>query len=260
MTTRTPLALALSLVAIDTARAAEDASAAEPVLLELFTSQGCSSCPAADRLLSALGQAEETRRRVVPLAFHVDYWNREGWVDPFGAAAWSARQEAYARAFGLLGVYTPQLVIDGEVHQNGGDAKGALAALEARRTRAAPAVVGIAAPGLDDDELVVVVSAAWRGPAPGPAELRGAVFETGLVTRVRRGENRGQVLRDDHVVRRLERVLLLPAEPGARGERRVRLQLRPGWRRESLGVAAFLQDPASLRVYAAAARMLREAP
>jgi hypothetical protein len=255
------LALVLALVTCGPAAATETPPPSQGlVLLELFTSQGCSSCPAADRLLSALGQAGDTGGRVVPLAFHVDYWNREGWVDPFGDAAWSARQEAYARAFGLQGVYTPQLVIDGEAHQNGGDARRAVAALEARHAREVAASVVLAGAGLDAAGAWVEVSAAWRRPPTGPAELLVALFENGLVTRVRRGENRGQTLRDDYVVRGLERVLVLPAEPEARGERRLRLPLRPGWRREQLGVAVFLQDPASLRVHAAAARMLQEAP
>ena len=83
------------------------------MVIELFTSQGCSSCPPADRLLSRLAEEPAYRGKVVPLAFHVDYWNYIGWTDPFSSPRWSERQRDYGRSLGLGTVYTPQLVIDG---------------------------------------------------------------------------------------------------------------------------------------------------
>src|SRR5260370_15606082 len=84
-----------------------------PVVLELFTSEGCSSCPPADALLSDLGSSTKS---VVPLAYHVDYWDLLGWSDPFSSHQWSERQSAYALALKLNGGYTPQIVIDGAWH------------------------------------------------------------------------------------------------------------------------------------------------
>src|ERR1700681_1033381 len=84
-----------------------------PVVVELFTSQGCSSCPPADRLLSRLQGDSRTAGTVIPLAFHVDYWNRLGWSDPFSSAAWSERQMTYAKALHSNRIYTPQLVVGG---------------------------------------------------------------------------------------------------------------------------------------------------
>ncbi|HUF18267.1 MAG TPA: DUF1223 domain-containing protein, partial [Thermoanaerobaculia bacterium] len=91
----------------------QQASQAGTVVLELFTSQGCSSCPPADRLLTALGTERFAGGTVIPLAWHVDYWNRLGWSDPFSSAQWSARQREYARVMRSSQVYTPQLILNG---------------------------------------------------------------------------------------------------------------------------------------------------
>ncbi len=89
------------------------ASSGPAVLVELFTSQGCSSCPPADRLLGAL-PGEVDGVQVLPLAFHVDYWDDLGWRDPFSSAEWTARQNRYAHALGAGRIYTPQLVVHGQ--------------------------------------------------------------------------------------------------------------------------------------------------
>jgi len=88
-------------------------SASGPVVVELFTSQGCSSCPPADRLLSKLSRDPRLAGRVIPLAFHVDYWDYIGWRDPFASPRWSQRQKDYARVFRSNRIYTPQLVVSG---------------------------------------------------------------------------------------------------------------------------------------------------
>ena len=88
-------------------------AAGGPVLLELFTSQGCSSCPPADRLLTRLAGDRKLAGQVIPLSFHVDYWDYIGWQDPFASPRWSERQRQYGRAFHSNRVYTPQLVING---------------------------------------------------------------------------------------------------------------------------------------------------
>src|SRR5205085_6783021 len=80
------------------------------VVVELFTSQGCSSCPPADALISKLAQ---NRGQVIPLAYHVDYWDRQGWRDPFSSSEWTARQMMYIRGFALNSAYTPQAVVNG---------------------------------------------------------------------------------------------------------------------------------------------------
>jgi hypothetical protein len=97
------------------AQAAAPAPEASPIIIELFTSQGCSSCPPADRLLKRLAGDP----RVIPLSFHVDYWNYIGWTDPFSSKRWSERQQGYARAFRSNRIYTPQLVVSGRTGASG---------------------------------------------------------------------------------------------------------------------------------------------
>jgi len=105
-----------------------------PVVLELFTSEGCSSCPPADALLSKLGSSNKS---VIPLAYHVDYWNRLGWSDPFSSHEWSERQSAYARALNLSGDYTPQMVIGGGWQCVGSDGRSIARAIAEARSASA---------------------------------------------------------------------------------------------------------------------------
>ena len=219
------------------------------MVVELFTSQGCSSCPPADRLLAQLG--EESAGRIVPLSFHVDFWNYIGWTDPFSSRDWTERQVAYGRAFGLQQAYTPQAVVNGGVELVGSDGNALRAAVAAAAARPAATIVLRLKPATSK----VVVEA----EVDLPETLRGrkwdlmlAVFETGLVTAVGRGENGGQTLRNDYVVRSLRR--------GGRVDGPARqtatLALEKGWDRSRLGVAAFLQDPRSLSICGASAASL----
>jgi hypothetical protein len=216
------------------------------VVVELFTSQGCSTCPPADRLLAQLGV--ESAGRIVPLSFHVDFWNSIGWIDPFSSKDWTERQVAYGRAFGLQQAYTPQAVVNGGVELVGSDGNALRAAVAAAAARPAATIVLRLKPATSK----VIVEA----DVDLPETLRGrkwdlmlAVFETGLVTAVGRGENGGRTLRNDYVVRSLRR--------GGRVDGPARqtatLSLEKGWDRSHLGVAVFLQDPRSLSICGASA-------
>lgn len=239
------LALAAGLSAV---AAAEEPSG--PVLVELFTSQGCASCPPADRLLAQLG--EEHGDEVVPLAFHIDGWNHLGWTDPFSSAAWTRRQAAYTRELEAT-PYTPQAVVGGGAEVLGSDERAIRAAVAAAAAEPQGELALTLTPA--DSEVGVTVEVTLPSALRDrKLDLMVAVFESGLVTPVERGENGGATLHNDYVVRRLERAgRLRPGDP-AQSQHSVDLKLDKDWRPAELGVAAFLQDRRSRRVHGAAAR------
>jgi hypothetical protein len=274
------LALAAALLAAVAARGRGTASdpgksaGHGPVVIELFTSQGCSSCPPADRLLSRLKRDPRLAGTVIPLAFHVDYWNHLGWSDPFSSERWSQRQLGYAHVFGTNRIYTPQLVVNGRTECVGSEEslvmrriKDALAAEPAgvvSLTPPAPAAgpAAGAGPGSAAGAKVTVTARLLR-PLAGPgADVWVALTESGLTTPVRGGENASATLHDDQVVRLLVKALTLPPAGGAAGaagpdsSAEVTLPIDPKWNRAALDVVAFLQDRQSLTIYGAASRPL----
>lgn len=186
------------------------APAAAPgfALLELYTSEGCSSCPPADALLAKLADA---RGHVYALSFHVDYWDRLGWQDRFSSAAWTDRQRAYARRFELASLYTPELVVNGSVQMVGSDAVGAERAVRAALANGArvPVAVEAGAHGLDVEAHCRVAS------APPGAVLRVAWADASAASAPSAGENRGRALHHVNVVRDLRTVPLAAAFDGA---------------------------------------------
>jgi hypothetical protein len=240
----------------DGAEAAAPPAEEGPVVMELFTSQGCSSCPAADRLLTRLGAAPELSTRLFPLAFHVDYWNHIGWTDPFSSRPWTERQRRYARELSGGRVYTPQLVVNGRTQTVGNDEEEVLALLREALARkpAADLHVQLSAAGGPDRLRAQVTAEMARAPeAKAKAlELLVALYQKDLTTSVGKGENEGRKLENDYVVRQLERAGKLPAEAGARTEAAVTFALEPDWNRSDLGVVAFLQDPKTLAIHGAA--------
>lgn len=189
--TRPLLAGLLALAALSAAPAV---AAERPVVVELFTSQGCSSCPPADALLATLADRPE----VLALAFHVDYWNRLGWVDPFSSAWATARQSAYAAQMGSNQVYTPQAVVDGGRDVVGSDREALDSAItEARSDPSVPLTLTASGAALQ-----VAVDPA----APADAVLWLVGFDDRHETPVRRGENAGRTLVDRNVVRSLTRL------------------------------------------------------
>ena len=238
------------------AGAAAAAAGGGPVVLELFTSQGCSSCPAADRLLTRLGEDPELLTRVLPLAYHVDYWNHIGWTDPFSSKRWSERQRRYARALGSDRLYTPQLVVDGRADVVGSKEEEVYRLVRAALERPPAAAVHLQLSAGGPDALRAEVAARLeRPPAAGSGkalELLVALYQKDLTTAVPRGENSGRKLENDYVVRYLERAGKLAAKAGAELDAGVSFELEPDWRRADLGVVAFVQDPETLAIHGAA--------
>jgi hypothetical protein len=169
----------------------------ELVLVELFTSQGCSSCPPADALAGRLNEQDD----VVVLSYHVNYWDYIGWEDPFATAETTDRQYQYAAALGQSNVYTPQMVIAGRTHVVGSDerkVRGAIADA-AQVTGNGPA---IAVAQVGDRFRISLGAAAYDGQA----DVWLARFDNRHDTDVARGENRGRVMTNYNVVRDLRRV------------------------------------------------------
>jgi hypothetical protein len=264
------VAVVLGLRALSAPREAAPEPAAEPsrveaaaservVVLELFTSQGCSSCPAADSLLAKIAEDAEFTGRVVPLSFHVDYWNYIGWADPFSASTWTERQGTYNRALGHDGLYTPQLVIGGRSHVVGSDEQGAAREIAGALAAEPGARVGLAPVRIDGRKLSVTATVALtRAEDVSGSKVYGIVFENGLVTPIRRGENNGRTLRNDFVVRRLVELGDVSAKTGSARDVELAIELDSSWKPENLGVAVLVQDPKSMRIHGAAARQVRQ--
>jgi hypothetical protein len=172
-----------------------------PVVIELFTSEGCSSCPPADSLLKKLAWDQGVPGAdVIALGFHVTYWDRLGWKDPFSLPLATDRQQAYSRVFGEDRIYTPQAVIDGQDELVGSDEAGVRRAIANAAKR--PHTRITLEPTYTRDGVSARITI--PGVPPGikePLDLLFFVTEGGLTSDVKRGENRGRALQHEAVVR-----------------------------------------------------------
>jgi hypothetical protein len=207
-------------------------------LVELFTSEGCSSCPPADRWLATLGAA--ARGRVVPLAFHVGYWDDLGWKDPYADARFTARQKEYARRGGAGGVYTPEVVVGGRElrdwyrEESFEERIGQIQRLPAR------AAIEIRSRPRPGGGVIAVVTAQSSAPARDLALVTVAT-QDGLASQVSAGENRGAHLRHDFVVRDLVVMRGFASKGGAAGASALaEFPLRAP--AAKMSVVAFVQD------------------
>ena len=235
--------------------AAENQGARVPVLLELFTSEGCSSCPPADRLLQVFDQSQPVANaNLIVLSEHVDYWDRLGWKDPFSSPQFTIRQQDYADRYSREGVYTPQLVVDGRFALVGSDSREAGAAIQkaAREPKVAIALSDAARDGKQVRAHIDVAAA--ENAKKRSAVLYLAIADDRAESHVARGENAGRSLAHVAVTRVLKEagtidlrsasskdvVLTVPAGAGANG----------------LRLIAFLEDPGSGHILGAAVQRL----
>lgn len=219
-------------------------------LVELYTSEGCNSCPPADRWLGGIG-ATHAPNSVIPLALHVNYWDYIGWKDRFADARFSERQRALTKLANGKVVYTPGVFLNlREFRGWESEAKlqEAVAAINARPARA---TIRIALTLQADDRLAVNANFQIRPVAKAVRpQAYLAVYENALATDVKAGENRGVMLRHDYVVRRW----IGPIDfSGSAAELAEKVVIEPAWRRANLGVAAFVQEAGSLDVLQATA-------
>lgn len=234
-------------VLLAAASAPASAPAATPVLVELFTSEGCSSCPPADRLLARLAAEPVPGALVVPLSLHVDYWDRLGWKDPFSSPAFTARQGEYAVRFGSSGrVYTPQMVVDGRVEFVGSDEPAARRAIEGAAK--VPKAFARLVHGRENELRVTIA-----GAAPQAAVVL-AVTEAPPSSDVTRGENAGKKLPHVAVAREL-RVL---GTTDGRGRFDMSVPVPAG--KGACHAFAFAQEQATGRVLGVSAPLVLSAP
>ena len=243
------------------AAAASEPAAGTPaaVVVELFTSEGCSSCPPADDVLrEILGRQPFLGINVIGLGEHVDYWNRLGWRDPFSAAAFTKRQSDYeARAFRTGNIYTPQMVVDGRFQVIGSDRTAVLRAIS--QAAALPkATVDVLALAHSPTEVQVQirVDVPVGMPRRGTTDVVVGLVEDGLATNVQRGENRGRMLKHSVVTRSLRTLGTVNLTDSVISQT-ASVPLDSAWSPSALQVVALLQERTTRHIIGAASTHIR---
>ncbi len=220
--------------------AAASASAAlpTPVIVELFTSEGCSDCPPADTLLAQLTRTQPVPgAEIIPLEEHVNYWNHSGWADPFSSDTVTTRQSAYADRARSDEVYTPEMVVNGRQQFVGSDRSAALQAIRSD-ANAAQGSIGILSVQRTGNSVSFRVTVGGLANQPG-AQLFTAVTEDDLVSHVGGGENGGRVLHHSAVVRAFDAAGDLSGQSSTLQER---MPLASGWKPDQCKLVAFVQE------------------
>jgi hypothetical protein len=222
---------------------------ATPVLVELFTSEGCSSCPPADDLLSQLGRKQPVAGvDIIALEEHVTYWDDGGWKDPFSSEAFTDRQREYAQAFGGKEIYTPQMVVDGSWEFVGSSSTDALRAIRNASHAAKPA---IHLSWQEHDSLAIRVDPMPSAHGSVDAQLFLVIAESMLHSDVKRGENGGRSLTHDGVVRQIAPVAQIKSL-AEEFSSTFPVHAAREWNRSNLRAVVFLQDRSGRHIAAAA--------
>ncbi len=246
------LALVSSLISLDAG-----ASDRSPVIVELFTSEGCSSCPPVDAVLERLERNQPVpSAQIISLGFHVDYWNQLGWADPFSSAEFSLRQEEYSNAFGGDRVYTPQMVVDGSREFVGEESKAIRSVAEASARPKARIEMALSPRCELSSKLKVSVGPLSNLSKTDAPELLVAITESGLASQVRRGENAGRTLHHTAVVRQLRSLGAIQRQTTQDFVASTQLSVDKAWKPGALQVVAFLQERRSRHILGAAAEPL----
>jgi hypothetical protein len=230
---------------------ADDKTAGAPVIVELFTSEGCSSCPPADALLARLDKTQPVPGvHIIALEEHVDYWNQLGWKDPFSSAQFRFRQNDYAVAAHVENIYTPQMVVGGQVGFDGGDADRAVQEIARAAQTQITSVELKTTPNAKNADLVDL---AVELSNPKAAKLRAAnlylaVTENELTEHIGSGENAGRTLRHSAVVRSFGVIGKIDPSGATKGQVVSTLKLPREWRRENLRAVVFVQEKDTYRI------------
>ncbi len=247
--TNTPLSTAIAFTLLALAGSAHGAAcethspASRVAVLELYTSEGCNSCPPADRWVSALPARGFTADRVVVLSFHVDYWDQLGWPDRMAKAQFSARQRVQAQRNRASMVYTPQLLLNGlDYRSSYSDARFGERIGELNRLPAAADLLLRQRTGTADVEIELDMQLK-QAAAGSVAQTFLAITENRLQTAIKAGENQGKLLGHDFVVRELAGPI--PADAAGSIHWKSSINLHPDWKRPDLALVAFVQDQRS---------------
>ncbi len=200
-------------------------------VVELYTSEGCSSCPPADTFLSKLGKTREADQ-IVPLAFHVDYWDYIGWEDPYAQAAFTERQRNHAKSNKQNTIYTPEFIVDGTIIRG---SQGITRQVKGTQKSGAEAEIMLELSDVIETQLtmdVTVENIVYQGDDN--PQVYVAIYESGLSSQIKAGENRGRKLEHDYVVRYLS----VPQDTASGETHHFDVSLDPAWQRASLGIAA----------------------
>lgn len=231
-------------------------AARKPVLVELFTSEGCSSCPPADLLLQQLvAQQPVPGAEIVAVEEHVDYWNHDGWIDPFSSLEWTERQMVYTPQTSDNGPYTPEMIVDGKAQFVGSDQAKALAVIQtaAARQKTDVSITPETGDQKNSREFSVTVGK-LESAAPGDtAEVWLAVTEDGLHSSVSRGENAGRALSHVATLRSMHKIGVSDQNAAQNSfTRRTRVKFDSHWNAANLRVIVFVQEKKSRAVLGAA--------
>lgn len=225
-------------------QSAADSGSQRVALLELYTSEGCDSCPPADQWLTESPRRGYHRQRVVALAFHVDYWNSLRWIDPFSKPQYSERQKTASLRGRARGVYTPQFLLNGRAYRRPTLRDDFGVRLDTLNREAAGTWIRVQLVTEESSRVQVTGTAKVSGAADrNAARAWMALYENNLSNQIMRGENRGRRLRHDFVVRHLAGPFPVDARGEATWERH--FDLNPAWKTGDLYVAAFVQSERS---------------
>ena len=236
-------------------------AAREPVVVELFTSEGCSSCPPADAILSELDHRQPLHSaEIIAIEEHVDYWDQDGWMDPFSSAGWTARQNVYSDVFSTGSSYTPEMVVDGSTGFVGSRGTVAIQEIEkaAKVRKAKVELGGVSLAGDKSITLKVSVEELSSPALKDRPEVLLAITESGLHSSVSAGENNGKELRHSPVLRELKVIGVVGKNGQEPFTAQPTVRLDSKWIAANLRAVVFVQEKKSRHILGAAS--IRLAP
>jgi hypothetical protein len=230
------------------------AADATPVVVELFTSEGCSSCPPADALLLKLQSSQPIPgAQVIAIEEHVDYWNHDGWVDPYSSSDWTLRQQDYVARFKDKEPYTPQLVVAGQTQIAGSESQvAAVIQRAATQPQTSVTLSATGSPSRAEQQFQVLVGKIVGNSDKDVPEVWLAVTETDLASSVKAGENAGRDLRHASVLRSLHKLGVAKSSGDSAFEASPRVKFKSDWKPQNLHVVVFVQEKKSMHILGAA--------